>query len=361
MLFITQYFNNITMTLEQVNSVLSAVQHPEFKQDIVSLGMIEDILINENRVKFTIQLKRPNDPFASSLKRQATDIIVSSLGVEKENITIFIKEPAPKPKKEKPEQVGAENSEIKNVIAISSAKGGVGKSTVTASLAVSLARRGYKVGVLDADIYGPSMPMMFGLEGYTPDAVVEDGKELIVPAERYGVKVMSIGFFIKDTDALVWRGPMATNALRQLIHQTKWGALDFILIDMPPGTGDIHLTLISELKIGGAIIVSTPQNVALADVIRGVSMFRSEGVNVPILGLIENMAWFTPAELPNNKYYIFGEGGCRKLAEKEGLTLLAEIPLVQSVREGGDGGEPYALKNEMLIEIYDKLIDKLTE
>ncbi|MFI3262194.1 MAG: Mrp/NBP35 family ATP-binding protein [Rikenellaceae bacterium] len=347
------------ITTEQVISVLSAVQHPELKSDIVTLEMVQDVLINEDRLKFTIQLKRTNDPFSSSIKRQATEIIINKLGVAKENITIFIKEPAPKSKKPNLKGINGVGEKTQNIIAISSAKGGVGKSTVTASLAVSLARRGYKVGVLDADIYGPSMPMMFGIEGYVPEAVVEDGKELIIPAEKYGVKVMSIGFFISDSDALVWRGPMATNALRQLIHQTKWDQLDFILIDMPPGTGDIHLTLISELKMTGAIIVSTPQNVALADVVRGVNMFKSENVNVPILGLIENMAWFTPMELPDNKYFIFGEGGCRKLAEKEGLELLAEIPLVQGVREGGDTGAPYALENEILKDTYDKLIDTL--
>lgn len=350
--------NNKMMTLEQITNVLSKIQHPEYKQDIISIGFIQEISIDDEKIKFTIQLKRPNDPFTSSIKRQAIDSLLNE-GILKENITIFVKEPAPTPRKKSNEAITAENSGIKNIIAISSAKGGVGKSTVTASLAVSLARQGYKVGVLDSDIYGPSMPMMFGVEGYVPEAEVDGTKEFMIPAESMGVKIMSIGFFIKDSDALVWRGPMATNALRQLIHQTKWGELDYLLIDLPPGTGDIHLTIISELKVTGAIIISTPQSIALADVIRGINMFRSDNVNIPIIGLIENMAWFTPEELPENKYYIFGEGGCRKLAQKEDIPLLAEIPIVQSIREGGDNGKPFALDSSILIDVYDKLIDKL--
>lgn len=349
------------MDIDQITIVLSQVIHPEYKSDIVTLGMVDALEVTEDRVKFNLLTKRANDPLASSVKRSATQLIVDSFPQYQDKVTIITKEPTPKSKTKKPVSNSETNHGIKNVIAISSGKGGVGKSTVTASLAVTLAKRGYKVGVLDADIYGPSMPMMFGVEGYIPLGVEGDseGDEMIIPAESHGVSIMSIGFFIKDSDALVWRGPMATNALRQLIHQTAWGELDYLLIDLPPGTGDIHLSIISELKLTGAIIVSTPQNIALADVVRGINMFRAEKVNVPVLGLIENMAWFTPEELPDNKYYIFGKGGCANLAKKENISLLAEIPLVQSVREGGDDGTPYVLKNKSIDDIYNNLINKL--
>lgn len=344
----------------KITELLSQIQHPEYKDNITSLGMVENLVCDNDTIHFSIQLKRPNDPFASSVKRAAIQLITQTLPEYTDKVSIIIKEPAPKPKKEK-EEVVSDAKVAKNIIAVSSAKGGVGKSTVTASLSVTLAAAGYKVGVLDADIYGPSQHIMFGVKDYMPNAVEENGHEYIIPAENYGVEIMSIGFFIKDTDALVWRGPMATNALKQLIHQTKWGKLDYLFIDMPPGTGDIHLTLISELKITGAIIVSTPQNIALADVIRGISMFRSEKVNVPVIGLIENMAWFTPEELPQNKYYIFGKGGCRELAKEQNIPLLAEIPLVQSIREGADNGTPEVLTSEVLKKIYDELTLKLTQ
>ena len=235
--------------------------------------------------------------------------------------------------------------------------GGVGKSTVTANLAVALARTGYRTGVLDADIYGPSQPMMFGVEDYRPEGENIEGKEWIVPAEAYGVKVMSIGFFIPPGDALMWRGPMATNALRQMIHQTLWGPLDFLLLDLPPGTGDVHLSVISEMKVDGALIVTTPQRVALADVVRGVHMFRNEKVNIPVLGLVENMAWFTPAELPDNRYYIFGQGEAARLAEREKLPLLASIPLIRSVSEAADSGRPVAAAESPDGKFYDLLAE----
>lgn len=347
---------------EQILDILSNVIHPEYKDNIVSLGMVEDIVIEDDSIKFNLMLKRTKDPLSGSVRKVAISSIEQSLPEYKNRVTVITKEPSPKPRKEKQPATEFVGGKIKNIIAVSSAKGGVGKSTVASSLAISLAKRGFKTALLDADIYGPSAAVMFGIEGYTPDIEVVDGDvELIIPAEKYGVKVMSIGFFVGDKDALIWRGPMATNALRQLISQTKWEDLDFLIVDMPPGTGDIHLTLISELKITGSIIVSTPQNIALADVVRGISMFRSESINIPILGIVENMAWFTPEELPDNKYYIFGEGGARELAKREEIPLLAEIPLIMSIREGGDSGEPAVISNEVIKECYNNIVDNIIE
>ena len=235
---------------------------------------------------------------------------------------------------------------VKNIIAVSSGKGGVGKSTVSANLAIALARLGYKVGLLDTDIFGPSMPKMFNVEDERPYAIKKDGRDLIVPIEQYGVKLLSIGFFVSPTTATLWRGGMATSALKQLIADADWGELDYFILDTPPGTSDIHLTLLQTLPITGAVIVSTPQQVALADARKGIDMYRNEKVNVPILGLIENMAWFTPAELPENRYYIFGKEGCKQLAEEMHVPLLAQIPLVQSICDNGDAGTPAALSSE---------------
>ena len=246
---------------------------------------------------------------------------------------------------------------VKKIIAVASGKGGVGKSTTAVNLALALADLGKKTALFDADIYGPSQPMMFGVEDYRPEGENIEGKEWIVPAEAYGVKVMSIGFFIPPGDAVMWRGPMATNALRQMIHQTLWGPLDFLLLDLPPGTGDVHLSVISEMKVDGALIVTTPQRVALADVVRGVHMFRNEKVNIPILGLVENMAWFTPAELPDNRYYIFGEGEAARIAEQEKLPLLASIPLIRSVSEAADSGRPVTSENLLDGKFYDLLAE----
>lgn len=345
----------MVISKESVTEILKSVVHPEQEQDIVASGMVGALEITDSAIKFNLELKRPRDPFAYSLKKICEQKLATAFPEYKDKIVIFVKEPSPKAKsaaKQENKGNASQTGEIRNIIAVSSGKGGVGKSTVTANLAVTLARMGYKAGVIDADIYGPSMPQMLGVEGYVPLAVQEEGQELLVPAENYGVELMSIGFFIRPDDALVWRGPMATNALRQLIHQTKWGALDFLLIDLPPGTGDIHLTMMQELKFTGAVIVSTPQKVALADVVRGIQMFRAEKIDVPVLGLIENMAWFTPLELPENKYYIFGKEGCKELAEKEHLPLLGQIPIVQSVREGSDEGKPGALFNPILGEVF---------
>lgn len=235
---------------------------------------------------------------------------------------------------------------VKNLIAVASGKGGVGKSTVSVNLAIALAKTGAKVGLIDADIYGPSIPKMFGAEDLQPGGVLVDGKERIDPIDKFGVRFLSIGFFVSSTDAIVWRGPMASNALKQLITDGNWGTLDYLLFDLPPGTSDIHLTLVQTVPVTGAIIVSTPQDVALADVIRGVNMFKSKGVDVPVLGLVENMAWFTPEELPDNKYYIFGKDGGVKLAKELGLPILGQIPIVQGIREGGDSGNPVAFNEQ---------------
>jgi ATP-binding protein involved in chromosome partitioning len=332
---------NRTMLQKEILSVLSGVIHPGENKNIVEMGLVGDMGVAEGGIRLTLDFPRARDPFLNSIRRAVEQALAEAFPVAAGRIDVRVTEAAPK-KAEKAEKKETSTGGIRHILAVSSAKGGVGKSTVTANLSVALARQGFRVGVLDADIYGPSMPKMFALEGYRPQAEVHEGRELILPGESHGVKVMSIGFFIAPDDALVWRGAMATNALRQLIHQTAWGELDYLLIDLPPGTGDIQLTLVQELAVTGALIVSTPQAVALADVVRGIHMYRAEGISVPVLGLIENMAWFTPAELPDNKYYIFGRDGVKALAEKEGLPLLAQIPLVQSVRESGDQGTPIA-------------------
>lgn len=341
------------MTSDNILKLLSGIVHPEKENNIIALGMVEALEVVANSVKFTLKLERARDPFAISIKKAAIRQIEESY--PNAEVTIFIKEPNPKAKPGQAAKPASEGSVARSVIAISSGKGGVGKSTVTANLAVTLAQQGYKVGVIDADIYGPSLPKMFGVEDYKPIATEENGKEYITPAESFGVKLMSIGFFIQPSDALVWRGPMATNALRQLTHQTKWGELDFLLVDLPPGTGDVHLTMIQELSFTGAIIVSTPQEVALLDVVRGINMFRAEKINIPIIGLVENMAWFTPKELPNNRYYIFGNGGCKALAQKESLKLLSQVPIVMSVGQGGDSGTPGVIQEPIIAEIFKEM------
>jgi ATP-binding protein involved in chromosome partitioning len=250
---------------------------------------------------------------------------------------------------------------VKNIIAVASGKGGVGKSTVATNLAISLAKLGSKTGLIDADVYGPSIPKMFGAEDLRPGMEKVNGIEFIVPVEKYGVKMLSIGFFVKPDDALIWRGAMATNALKQLISETKWGDLDYLIIDLPPGTGDIHLTMVQTIPVTGAIIVSTPQAVALADARKGISMFKQEKINVPILGLVENMSWFTPAELPDNKYFIFGKDGCKNLAEELNIHFLGHIPIVESIRENGDNGTPSALQDNIVGEMFRQLGENVAQ
>ena len=316
---------------------LATVTYAGTKKNLVESEMVaDDVRIDGMKVKFTLIFPRDTDPFMKSTVKAAEAAIHYHVNKDVE-VTIeteFKSKPRP--------EVGKLLPQVKNVIAVSSGKGGVGKSTVSANLAIALARLGYRVGLLDADIFGPSMPKMFHVEDARPYAVEKDGRQLIEPIEKYGVKLLSIGFFVNPDTATLWRGGMASNALKQLIADADWGELDYFILDTPPGTSDIHLTLLQTLAITGAVIVSTPQNVALADARKGIDMYRNEKVNVPILGLVENMAWFTPAELPENKYYIFGKEGCKALAKELDTPLLALIPLVQSICESGDSGEPAA-------------------
>lgn len=343
----------MSTTPETIIEILKTIKHPDLGSDIVTLGMVQDLSATTEKVSFTLALQKQVDPFASSIRKAAEKAIVKELGDSVE-VSINIQAASAQPK-ESPYRVQASVSKVKNIIAISSGKGGVGKSTISVNLAVALAKTGASVGLIDADIFGPSIPKMLGMEGTKPEMVKEGDLELIVPVENHGVKHLSIGFFVNPNDALIWRGPMATNALRQLIHQGAWGELDYLLIDLPPGTSDIHLTLVQEISVTGAIVVSTPQDIALADAIKGISMFSGKSIDVPILGLVENMAWFTPEELPNNRYYIFGKEGCKKLADRMKLPLLGQIPIVQSIREGGDNGTPAATGSGIMAEAFDAL------
>ena len=329
------------MTAQEILNALQEVKHPaKGEKSIVELDMVQNIEILADKTVVTLAFGRRRDPLAEYLIG-ATRAALVRLGCPGPEVhTVVVDEQPAK----KPLELGKEGlAEIKHIIGIASGKGGVGKSTVAVNLAVALARLGYKVGLVDADVYGPSVPTMTGTEGQMPLAENRDGKDIMLPLEKYGVKWMSIGYFAKRGQALIWRGPMATTALKQLVLQVEWGPLDFLLVDMPPGTGDIHISLIQEIGIEGAIMVTTPQNVALADVEKGVDMFKNESINKPILGLVENMAWFTPAEHPDEKYYIFGKDGGARMAKELGLELLAQIPLVQGIRESGDFGEPAAL------------------
>lgn len=334
---------------KQILDALRNVKHPETAQDIVAMGMVDDIWIEGNKAGFTLSFKKPNDPFMNSMQKVCIQVLEQELGKDLDfNGNINIK--TPERKAPKGSQDSQALKDVKNIIAVASGKGGVGKSTVATNLAISLAKTGAKVGLIDADIYGPSIPKMFNVEGQRPYVKKVGDMDVITPIENYGVKVLSIGFFINPEDALVWRGAMATSALKQLIHQAEWGEIDYLVVDLPPGTSDIHLTLVQEVSVTGALIVSTPQAVALADAIKGIKMFTGKHINVPVLGLIENMSWFTPEELPDNKYYIFGKDGCQDLAEKENIPLLGQIPIVQSIREGGDYGNPASLNEGSVVE-----------
>ena len=346
---------------QRVKELLNRILHPETQRGLMESGFVANVTANDEKITVVLQFAKVRDPFAPKIQRQVQALLEENFPALTEAITVIIKEAAPKAAQ--PAEKRTTTGEIDHVIAIASGKGGVGKSTVTANLAVALRNMGYRVGILDADIYGPSQPKMFGLEGYLPEAEQVDGQDIILPAETMGIKIMSIGFFIKPSDALLWRGAMAVNALRQMIHQTRWGKLDFLLADLPPGTGDIHLSIISELKIDEAVIVSTPQQIAVADVRRGVEMFRNPQVNIPLAGIVENMAWFTPEELPQNRYYLFGKGGARRFAEENGVDLLGEIPIIQSIMEGADNGTP-SVSIDSRVEPYyrdiaKKIVDKL--
>nr|WP_320057466.1 Mrp/NBP35 family ATP-binding protein [uncultured Bacteroides sp.] len=336
----------MTIYPKLILDALATVRYPGTGKNLVEAGMVEDnIRIDGMKVSFSLLFEKPTDPFMKSVVKAAETAILTYVGKEVEiegNISVKSTQ-APRP------EVGKLLPQVKNIVGISSGKGGVGKSTVSANLAVALAKLGYKVGLLDADVFGPSMPKMFQVEDARPYTEKVNGRELIIPVEKYGVKLLSMGFFVDPQQATLWRGGMASNALKQLIADVQWGDLDYFLIDLPPGTSDIHLTVVQTLAMTGAVVVSTPQAVALADARKGINMFTNEKVNVPILGLVENMAWFTPAELPENKYYIFGKEGAKKLAEEMNVPLLGQIPIVQSICEGGDNGTPVVLNEDSMI------------
>ena len=333
------------MTKEEIISILEEVKHPaKGDQSLVALGMVKEVEIQGDAVAVTLAFPKRRDPLAEYLIGSARAALNRHLpeGLKAEVKTVVEEDPKPAAKKGLDlDFSGLEK--VGHIIGIASGKGGVGKSTVAVNLAVALARLGFKVGLADADVYGPSVPTMTGTEGFTPQAFQDGDKEWIVPIEKYGVKWMSIGYFADRGQALIWRGPMACNALKQMILQVAWGELDFLLIDMPPGTGDIHISLVQDIPVSGAVIVTTPQNVALADVEKGVNMFRNKSIAKPIYGLIENMSWFTPEAHPDERYYLFGRDGGAAMAERFGLDLLGQIPIVQGIREGGDSGEPVAL------------------
>ena len=328
----------MTLYPKLITDALATVRYPGNGKNLIEAEMMEDDLrIDGMKVSFSLIFEKSTDPFMKSVLKAAETAIHTYVdkAVEVEIKVKTRQALRPEPGKMLPQ--------VKNVIAVSSGKGGVGKSTVSANLAVALAAEGYKVGLLDADIFGPSVPKMFHLEAQQIFAEMVDGRQLLIPAEKYGIEILSIGFFVNPDTATLWRGGMASNALKQLIADTKWGALDYLILDTPPGTSDIHLTLLQNLAITGAVIVSTPQNVALADARKGIDMYRNDKVNVPILGLVENMAWFTPAELPEARYYLFGREGVKRLAEEMQVPLLGQIPIVQSICESGDEGEPIAV------------------
>ncbi len=342
------------LTKENVLKALEKVDEPDMKQDIVSLDLVSDLEIGDNKVSFQVQVKNPA-MHARKRMEEACDFALERVfgqGIETEIKVKGI------PQQERSEEEREVLPGVKNIVAVASGKGGVGKSTITANLAVSLAQKGYKVGLIDADIYGPSIPTMFDLQEAKPSAKDVNGKQMIEPLEQYGVKLLSIGFFADADQAIVWRGPMATKAVDQLFKDVDWGELDHLLIDVPPGTGDIHLTLVQTAPLTGAIITSTPQEVALSDAKKGVNMFRLDSVGVPVLGLVENMAYFTPAELPDHKYYIFGQDGAKRLSEQVEVPFLGEIPLVQSIREAGDVGRPAVLQEGTpTAKAFDSLAD----
>ena len=327
---------------QQIIDALEHVRYPGTGKNLIESGMLEDdIRISGMEVSFSIIFEKDNDPFRKSVVKAAETAIHTYVD---ENAAVHIHMKFRKQNTPVKSDEGT-SLKAKHAIAIHSGKGGVGKSTVAANLAITLAKMGYKVGLLDADIHGPSVPKMFHTEGCRPISTPVNGRNLIEPIEQYGVKMLSIGYFVDPQQAVVWRGGMASNAIKQLILDANWGELDYFLIDLPPGTSDIHLSLVQHLQLTGAIVVTTPQPVALVDARKGVDMFQNEKINVPVLGLVENMAWFTPAELPNNRYYIFGKDGGKELAEELNIPLLGQVPLVQSIREGGDEGMPIAMQD----------------
>jgi len=325
---------------EQVLAALKNVEDPDLKKDLVTLNMIKDLKIENKKISFTLELTTPACPLKDMLKNACLNAIAYFVDKDAEvhiNITSRVTKPADT----------TQLNNIKNIILVSSGKGGVGKSTVSSNLAISLAADGAKVGLIDADIYGPSVPIMFGLIGAKPSARETDtGKTLILPIEKYGIKLLSLGFFADPDQPVPWRGPMASNAVKQLFNDADWGELDYLIVDLPPGTGDIHITITQSFPISGAVIVTTPQQVALADTRKGLAMFKMPGINIPVLGVVENMSYFSPAELPDNRYYIFGKDGGKMLASSFDVPFLGEIPIVEGITQAGDNGMPIALDRE---------------
>ena len=329
------------ITKEQVIDALRNVEEPDLKKDLVTLNMVKDVEVDGKKVSFTVVLTTPACPLKELIANACRNAIIHYVDKEAEvtvNMTANVTSKRPTQEEMLPG--------VRNIIAVASGKGGVGKSTVAANLAVAMAQTGAKVGLIDADIFGPSQPIMFGVENERLFINERNNRQYMIPVEKYGVKLLSIGFLADPSQAIVWRGPMASKALQQLFRDADWGDLDYMFIDLPPGTSDIHLTLVGTVPVTGAVIVSTPQQVALADARKGIAMFQMDSIKVPVLGLVENMSYFTPLELPDNKYYIFGKGGCRKLAEEMHIPFLGEIPLVQSICEGGDGGKPIVLEEK---------------
>ena len=341
------------LTKNQISKILSNVHFDSTKEDIISNGSVKNIVVFDKEIVIDLEILKPTLQAKNTIKRKITDSLKNNIDfnidVKINFILISEKEPTIYNSTKKIKNVS-------NIIAISSGKGGVGKSTITANLAVSLSKMGFKVGILDADIYGPSIPEMFDVSGQKPLAVDVDGKSKMKPIENYGVKILSIGFFTKIDQAVIWRGPMASKALNQMIFDADWGILDFLLVDLPPGTGDIHLSIMQSLPISGAVVISTPQKIALNDARKGVSMFKKENINVPVLGIIENMAYFIPNELPENKYYLFGKEGARNLSTDLNIPFLGEVPIIQSVREAADFGRPAAMQeNTISEEIFNSI------
>jgi ATP-binding protein involved in chromosome partitioning len=345
------------ITINNIKTALGKVVEPDLNKDIITLGLVDKINTDNNIISFTVKISNPAMHSKKRMQEACEFALERAFGKDtKSDIKI---EALPK---DRDPTIRTVLPNVKHIIAIASGKGGVGKSTITSNLAAGLAKQGYKVGLVDADIYGPSAPTMFDLVGQRPEGIEIDGKTLIKPLESYGVKVLSIGFFSDPDQAVVWRGPMATKALNQMFKEAHWGDLDYLLIDLPPGTGDIHLTLVQNIPLTGAIIVSTPQEVALADARKGINMFKMDTLKVPVIGLVENMAWFTPEELPDNKYYIFGKDGAKDLAESMNVPLLAQIPLIQSVREAGDIGRPAVLQeNTPSSKVFEEFVRTLVE
>src|ERR1700749_4778049 len=345
------------ITKEQVLVALSNVEEPDLKKDLVTLNMIQDVAIEGNRVSFSVILTTPACPLKAMIENACRNAILHFISKEADihiNVTSRVTS-----------QKNTGVPGVKNIIAVASGKGGVGKSTVAANLALGLAKAGAKVGLIDADIYGPSVPIMFGLEGARPQASEVGGKTRIEPIEKYGIKLLSIGFFTDPNQPVPWRGPMVSTAVKQLFNDADWGELDYLVIDLPPGTGDIHITVTQTFPVTGAVIVTTPQNVALADAKKGIGMFMMDAINVPLLGIVENMSYFTPAELPENKYYIFGQGGGERLANLLDVPFLGEIPLVKSISDSGDAGEPivldeYSVQSKAFIDMAKRVAQQVS-